>query len=107
MDIWLPFFGIIISYKFHFFGIVYVLATEDYLLTKLARSDRSSIDIDDILQIIIANRDSLDWEYFHFRLKWIGLEADFKNIIKIFEADINNNIRKISRDIFDKFNNLL
>lgn len=86
-----------------FFGDIYVLAVEDYILTKLARSDRSSIDIDDILQILIANKDSLDWEYFRFRLKWARVESDFKEILKGFELDFNNNIREISKEILDKF----
>lgn len=85
-----------------FFRDVYVLAVEDYILTKLARTDRSSIDIDDVLKIIIANKNSLDWDYFKFRIKWADLEKDFKEIIKGFELDFNNNIRKISRDILDK-----
>ena len=86
-----------------FFGDVYVLAVEDYILTKLARSDRSSIDIDDILKIIIANRDSLDWDYFNFRLKWADLESDFKEILDAFELDVNNNLKNITKDILDKF----
>jgi hypothetical protein len=86
-----------------FFDDVYVLTVEDYMLTKLARSDRSSIDIDDIVKLIIANKDSLDWEYFHFRLKWAGLESDFKEIMKGFELDFNFNLRNISKDILDKF----
>lgn len=85
-----------------FFGDVYVLAVEDYILTKLARSDRSSIDNDDVLKIIIANKDSLDWDYLHFRIKWADLENDFNEIVKAFELDFNNNIRNISRDILDK-----
>ena len=85
-----------------FFGNVHVLAVEDYLLTKLARSDRSSIDIDDILKIIIANKDSLDWDYFYFRIKWADLEYDFKEIVKAFELDLNNNIRDISGEILRK-----
>ncbi|MBA7645751.1 hypothetical protein ES703_53509 [subsurface metagenome] len=85
-----------------FFGDVYVLAVEDYILTKLARSDRSSIDIDDVLRIIIANKNSLDWDYFLFRIKWADLENDFKEIVKAFELDFNNNIRNISRVILDK-----
>ena len=85
-----------------FFGNVYVLAVEDYILTKLARSDRTSIDIDDILKIIIANKDSLNWEYLHFRLKWVDLESDFQEIIKAFELDFNNNVRNISKEILDK-----
>jgi hypothetical protein len=85
-----------------FFGKVYVLAVEDYILTKLARSDRTSTDIDDILKIIIANKDSLNWEYLHFRLKWVDLESDFQEIIKAFELDFNNNVRNISKEILDK-----
>ena len=85
-----------------FFGNVYVLAVEDYILTKLARSDRTSTDIDDILKIIIANNDSLNWEYLHFRLKWVDLESDFQEIIKAFELDFNNNVRNISKEILDK-----
>ena len=88
-----------------FFEEVYVLAVEDYILTKLARGDRSSVDIDDILKIIIANKDTMDWKYLHFRLEWAGLERDFKEIIKAFELDFNDNIRNISNDILDKFKN--
>jgi hypothetical protein len=86
-----------------FFEDIYVLAVEDYILTKLARSDRSSVDIDDILKILIANKDSLDWDYLYFRIRWTDLEEDFKEIIKVFELDFNNNIRNISKDILDKF----
>ena len=86
-----------------FFRDVFVLAIEDYILTKLARSDRSSIDINDILNIIIANKDSIDWDYLKYRIKWIDFENDFKEIIKAFELDFDNNIRNISRDILDKF----
>ncbi len=53
----------------NFFANVCVLSVEDYILTKLARSDRSSIDISDILKILIANKDTLDWEYLRFRFK--------------------------------------
>ena len=88
-----------------FFDNVYVLAVEDYILTKLGRSDRSSIDISDILQILIANKDKLDWNYLRFRLKWIGLESDFKEILKGFRLDFNNNLRNISKEILDKFLN--
>ncbi len=88
-----------------FFGDVFVLAIEDYILTKLARADRSSIDIGDVLNIIIANKDKLDWEYFRFRLKRVGLENDFKEIIKAFGLDFDNNLRSLSKDILDKFEN--
>lgn len=89
-----------------FFANVYVLAVEDYILTKLARSDRSSIDISDILKILIANKNKIDWEYLHFRLKWMNLKSDFKEILKGFKLDFDNNLRNISKDILDKFKKL-
>jgi len=89
----------------NFFDNVYVLAIEDYILTKLGRSDRSSIDISDILKIIIANKDELDWKYLRFRLKRMELESDFKEILKGFRLDFNNNLRNISKEILDKFKN--
>lgn len=89
----------------NFFDNVYVLAVEDYILTKLGRSDRSSIDISDILKIIIANKDKLDWKYLRFRLKRMDLESDFKEILKGFRLDFNNNLRNISKEILDKFEN--
>lgn len=88
-----------------FFDNVYVLAVEDYILTKLGRSDRSSIDISDILKIIIANKDKIDWKYLRFRLKRMDLESDFKEILKGFRLDFNNNLRNISKEILDKFKN--
>jgi hypothetical protein len=89
----------------NFFDNVYVLAVEDYILTKLGRSDRSSIDISDILKIIIANKDKLDWKYLRFRLKRMDLESDFNEILKGFRLDFNNNLRNISKEILDKFKN--
>ncbi len=88
-----------------FFESVKVLAVEDYLLTKIARADRSSTDISDVLQILIANKDRLDWKYLQFRLKWANIENDFKEILKGFELDFDNHIRDISKEILDKFNN--
>ena len=58
-------------------------------MTKLARMDRSSIDISDVLQILIANKDIIDWKYLKYRLEWKGLANDFKEIMKSF--DINDN----------------
>jgi len=89
----------------NFFSNVYVLATEDYILTKIGRSDRSSTDISDIIQILIANKDKLDWDYLRYRLKWANLESDFKRILKSFELDYNNNLKNISKDILEKFKN--
>jgi hypothetical protein len=90
----------------NFFANIYVLAVEDYILTKLARSDRSSIDISDILQILIANKNEIDMEYLYYRLKWVGLTSDFKEILRGFSLDLNNNMRKISEEILDKFKQL-
>ena len=90
----------------NFFENVYVLSIEDFILTKLARADRSSIDVDDILQVIITNKNRIDWSYLFFRLKWIKIEKEFKNIISGFEMDYNKNIRKISKEIIDKMNGL-
>ena len=89
-----------------FFDNVYVLAVEDYILTKLGRSDRSSIDISDILKILIANKDNLDWEYISFRLKRMDLESDFKEILKGFKLDVNHNLRNLSKEILDNFKKL-
>lgn len=86
----------------NFFSNVYVLAVEDFILTKLARSDRSSTDINDILQILIANTDTIDWEYLIFRLKWADLENDFNEVLKIFKSDYTNNFRNVSKDILEK-----
>ena len=89
--------------KQKFFANVYVLAVEDYLLTKLARADRSAIDISDILNVLIANKDKIDWEYLKYRLRWIGLEDDFKQILKGFKLDTFKNVRNISKEILKKF----
>ncbi|MHA1488952.1 MAG: DUF6036 family nucleotidyltransferase [Promethearchaeota archaeon] len=82
---------------------IFVLAIEDYILTKLARLDRSSTDLSDILQLLIANKDKIDWEYLRFRLKWKDLTNDFKEILKSFEFKPNNNLYNISKEILDKF----
>jgi len=87
-----------------FFEDINVLAVEDYILTKIARADRSSTDISDILQILIANKDRLNWKYLQFRLKWANIEIDFKEILKGFELDFDSHIRDVSKEILDKFN---
>jgi len=84
---------------------VFVLSVEDYLLTKLARADRSSIDIDDILQILINNLNKIDWEYLRFRLKSKELMQDFKEILKAFEIDVNEDYQTKSKKIIEKFFN--
>jgi len=78
----------------------YVLSIEDYLLTKLARDDRSSIDISDILQILIVSYKEIDWEYFYFRLK---LNKQLSSIQSIWEefASIKSQDNSELREIFD------
>jgi len=88
-----------------FYSNVYVLSVEDYILTKLGRSDRSSTDINDILQILIANTNIIDWEYLIYRLKWTDLGKEFNEVLKGFKSDFTNNLRNISKDIWEKFNN--
>jgi len=88
----------------NFYSNIHVLAVEDYILTKLARSDRSSTDINDILQILIANTKTIDWEYLIYRLKWADLENEFSEVLKGFKSDFANNFRSISSEILDKFN---
>lgn len=81
-----------------------VLSLEDFILTKLARADRSSIDIDDILQILINNYNNIDWKYLRFRIKWKDLMREFKDILQAFEIDMNNEYRTIGKTIIDRFN---
>lgn len=66
---------------------VHVLAIEDFILTKLARGDRSSTDIDDIIQLLIANKNDIDREYLLYRLKWIELLSDFNEILNKSKID--------------------
>jgi hypothetical protein len=67
---------------------VKVLAVEDFLLTKLARSDRSSTDINDIVQILIANANNIDWNYLYFRLDWGHVKQDFEVLIDELSSEV-------------------
>ena len=87
-----------------FYDNIKVLSIEDYLLTKLARADRSSIDISDVINLLIANEDKIDWKYFRYRLNRMSLLNDFREIIKAFESDRDENLRNISKRIIEKFN---
>jgi hypothetical protein len=78
----------------------YVLSLEDYILTKLARMDRSSTDIQDILQIIINNIDRIDWNYLINRLKQNNLIPDFKLVLEKLIIDKKS-------AIYDKLHNIL
>ena len=81
---------------------VFVLSVEDYILTKLARADRSSTDINDILQILINNLNEINWKYLRFRLQWIDLIDDFKDILKAFEIDVKEEYKLKGRKITEK-----
>jgi len=70
-------------------GNVHVLAIEDFILTKLAREDRSSTDIDDIIQLLIANKNIIDREYLHYRLEWMDLLHDFNEILEKSKIDFS------------------
>lgn len=86
----------------HYSKNISVLSLEDFIMTKLARMDRSSTDISDIIQLLTNNYETLDWEYFRYRLKWAGLEKDFKEIIKGIELDIYPELKVIFEDILEK-----
>lgn len=80
-----------------------VLSVEDFIITKLGRTDRSSVDISDILQILIANIDSIDWKYLQYRLDWAGLADDFIEILNAFSLDIDSQYQNIAKRIVNKF----
>ena len=85
----------------------YVLSIEDYLLTKLAREDRSSIDISDVLQIFIANYKKIDWDYFNFRLKLNKQLSSIHSIWEEFESvksQDNSELQEIFDFIKEKLN---
>jgi hypothetical protein len=85
---------------------IYILAIEDYILTKLARADRSSIDIDDILQLLINNYKIIDWNYLRYRINCVNLMRDFKEILRAFEIDIDQRYQIIGKKIIKRFNQL-
>ena len=78
-----------------FFENVSVLSIEDFILTKLARADRSSIDIDDIMQIFIANQKKIDWDYLNFRLKKYKLKDDFIEVLSASDLEINADLQEL------------
>ena len=83
--------------------MINVLAVEDYILTKIARSDRSSTDISDVLQILIANENEIDWNYLHERLKWAKVKGDFKKIIDAFSLSSELKDNQLVKKIYNEF----
>ncbi len=59
-----------------------VLAPEDYIVAKLARTDRSAVDVDDVMQIIETQRDKIDMKYLSKRAEWAGVGNDLTNLLK-------------------------
>jgi len=59
-----------------------VLSQEDYIVAKLARSDRSAIDVDDVIQILEMQRDKIDMQYLNKRAEWAGVSNDLKNLVQ-------------------------
>ncbi|MHA2497759.1 MAG: DUF6036 family nucleotidyltransferase [Candidatus Hodarchaeales archaeon] len=60
-----------------------VLSPEDFILTKLARADRSNIDIQDALQILLAQQQSIEWSYLLTRASQLGLKSDLQEILQL------------------------
>ncbi|MFQ5976525.1 MAG: DUF6036 family nucleotidyltransferase [Candidatus Heimdallarchaeota archaeon] len=60
-----------------------VLSPEDFILTKLARDDRSYIDIQDVLQILLAQQLSIDWSYLLTRASQQGIKSDLQEILQL------------------------
>ena len=67
---------------------IFVLTIEDFLATKLARSDRSTTDIDDVIQLLIVNEENIDQEYLYQRLDHLDLLEDFKKILQELDLDL-------------------
>ncbi|MHA1169860.1 MAG: DUF6036 family nucleotidyltransferase [Candidatus Hodarchaeales archaeon] len=58
-----------------------VLSPEDFILTKLARQDRSLIDLKDVTEVILA-QEELDWNYLKEKAEILGLKNILDSILK-------------------------
>lgn len=65
-----------------FHGRFRVLAPEDFLVAKLGRVDRSSTDVDEVMQILFQNQGTLDWEYLKKRATWAGVAAVLHEVVR-------------------------
>lgn len=61
------------------------LSVEDFIMTKMARLDRSAIDLQDILQILLAQQQSIQWDYLLKRVTKLNLNTDLVNIISLIQ----------------------
>lgn len=68
-----------------FKGKFNVLSPEDFIVAKLGRADRSSIDIDDVMQILQQNNNTIDWEYLRRRAKWAKVVEILEEIIEMLK----------------------
>lgn len=91
-----------ISKRKKFYKKIYVLSVEDFILTKFLRMDRSAIDIQDIIQIIINNHESINWDYLIYRLKNNHSLLQFNSII---ETILKEYPVKIPEKIIQEFKN--
>jgi len=80
-----------------------VLSIEDFILTKLARSDRSSTDIDDIIQILIANVNNIDWDYLYYRLNWANIKKDFEELLEELVVKVNHQFKDVVNSILRRY----
>lgn len=80
-----------------------VLSIEDFILTKLARSDRSSTDVNDIIQILIANSQNINWNYLHYRLKWVNIKKDFEILLEEFSLKASSEYHDIANKIVKQY----
>ncbi len=64
-----------------------ILSTEDFIMTKLGRQDRSVTDLQDVIQIILAQQ-SIDWKYLIQRAKKYHLLDIIKNLVEKIQKNI-------------------
>ena len=62
-----------------------ILSPEDFITTKLARSDRSSIDLQDVLEILLAQENDIDWDYLFQRITSLKLNSDLQKILTLIK----------------------
>ena len=66
-----------------------VLSTEDFIMTKLGRQDRSVTDLQDVTQIILAQK-SIDWDYLIQRAKQYSLLDVIRNLMGRIQENLPN-----------------
>jgi hypothetical protein len=59
---------------------VWVISPEDFIVNKLARPDRGTIDEQDVKSVLVLLEDTLDWKYLENQAKKAGIEAVLHSI---------------------------